>query len=404
MQVSGKELEGETLELTCEEQLAIGGDALARHAGQVVFVRGAAPKDRVRARVVSSKARYLKAELVEVLEAGPSRREPPCAYFGDCGGCQLQHIEYVEQLMQKGQLVRDALGRALRGAYDGPLEMHAGPELGWRTRVRFGLDRGRVGFRRHASHEICPIETCPVLAPRLEATLQELRAIGKQPHREVELVSGDSAVTSDPSLPGHIGRIDVTVGDFTYFAAADAFFQGNQGLLESLVACVLDAAPAAADSESSAEAGRARFAVDLFCGAGLFSLPLTKRFERVVGVESDRAGFDLAVAGAKRNGSERVEFLRVDALDWVEAFAGRSGVEPPELIVLDPPRTGARELCQRLPDIEAPCIVYVSCDTQTLLRDLRPLLAGGYAIERADAFDLFPQTAHVESVVRLRKS
>ncbi|MEE2665387.1 MAG: TRAM domain-containing protein [Myxococcota bacterium] len=375
------------------ERLASGGDGIGRLAdGCAIFVPFSAPGDRLRVRIVERKAHHARGEIIEIERRGPARRTARCAVFGVCGGCAWQHLEYEAQLEAKSAILLDALERIGRLSPPDLVSLHGSPdEFGYRTRARVVVAGGRVGFRRVRSHQIQPIETCPVLAPEVDALLDEAASIGVQlgTPAEIELSAG----TGGPARATRVGD-DAAVGSVELAVAGDrlrvspgVFAQANRSLLALLRAAVLRSA------------GEGRRVAELFAGGGLFTLGLARRFERVLAVEAqqratDDLAFNLEQAGL-RGGVEIWTQPVERALTQLADFE-------PEVVVLDPPRSGLERLaCERLGRLGAGRIVYLSCDPATLARDLRWLCESGYEIEHLEGFDLFPQTHHVEALAVL---
>lgn len=391
---------GDIIEVTAE-RLAYGGDAVARHLRLAVFIPFAAPQDRLRVRIIERKKNYARAVIDQILKPSPARRAAPCQYFGECGGCQLQHLTYEAQLESKTGFVRDALQRIARIDWPHEIKIRHSAELGYRGRAQVKIDMkaGLVGFTRGASNALCDIASCPILVPELDEALGSLRGavtnatVGEQtlPHRfQVDMAAGDSGVSFDPAperLPG--GELQRTVNAAVYHFGASTFFQANPSLLDELVG-------EAVGSESG------DVAIDLYAGVGLFTIQLARRFQRVIGIEADRAATKFAEQNITANGLANVEFHNDDVAYWLERFV-ESKVLPPDLIVLDPPRTGAAEALSHIVGAQPSRIVYVSCDPSTLARDLRTLVASGYELTRLTAIDLFPQTYHVETIATLVK-
>jgi 23S rRNA (uracil1939-C5)-methyltransferase len=401
--VTGASLSVDDIIEVTSERLAYGGDAVARHNGLAVFVPLAAPGDRLRVRVTDLKKNFARAVIEQVLSPADSRRDAPCRYFGECGGCQLQHINYAAQLEAKAGFVRDALERV--GRIDWPHEVeikHAG-EFGYRARAKIKIERRneappRIGFARAGSRSVCDVASCAILIPELDAALGSLReAVSNNPDlittpgavAEIDIAAGDSAVSAEPQvggLPG--GVLNRRVAGFTMRFSPATFFQVNPLMLETLV------------SEAVGEESGS-LAVDLFAGVGLFTLPLARRYARVIGVESDHRAVYFARANAEANSLTNVEVHRATAGPWLERFAMHNSA--PDLILLDPPRVGAVNTISHIVASKAARITYVSCDPTTLARDLRKLLDAGYELRRVVALDMFAQTYHVETVVALAR-
>jgi len=389
---------GDLVEVTTE-RLTYGGDAIARHDGLAIFVPFAAPEERLRVRITERKKNFARAVIDQVLEPASSRREAPCKYFGDCGGCQLQHITYEAQLEAKTGFVRDALERIGRIDWPREIEIRHATELGYRGRAQVKVDRkaGLVGFSRAASNAVCDVTGCPILVPELDEGLRSLlgaleHATDKDqtlPNRlHVEMAAGDSGIAFYPALaelPG--GELQRTVRDAVYNFGPDTFFQSNPGLLNELV-----------DETLGEDSGDV--AIDLYAGVGLFTLQLARRFKQVVGIEADQDTASFALRNISANSVTNIEFHNGIVELWLKSFI-QAKIPPPDLILLDPPRGGAPEAVGFVAALKPSRITYVSCDPSTLARDLRTLLDSGYDLTRVTAIDLFPQTYHIEAVAAL---
>jgi 23S rRNA (uracil1939-C5)-methyltransferase len=410
---------GTQLELDIE-RLAFGGSSIGRHEGMAIFVPFGAPGDRVRVEIVELDKKFARAKLLEVLRAGPDRIEPRCRHFGECGGCNYQHIDYRAQVAAKSEFVRDALVRTGGFAWDRPVVVHHAEPWGYRVRTQLKLTatsgqrpdgtHGRLrrqerkqeprqplpedaplllGFHRAFAHSVVDVHECPVLAPELERGLTEVRnALAGMRRREwpyqIEGAAGADGATWAPDLPGM--RKDLVAHDvlgFRYLIEPESFFQGNRHLVESLV-------------RGAIEGERGQLAFDLYAGVGLFSLPLSRSFGRVIAVEDERRATTLGRVNVKTNGRDNVSYLRAST----EQFLTQNR-ERPDLVLMDPPRLGAKPALPYLLKLAAPRLVYVSCDPQTLARDLRALVDGGYRLESVEGYDMFPQTFHVECVAKL---
>jgi 23S rRNA (uracil1939-C5)-methyltransferase len=386
---------GATLEVTIERILP-GGLGLAHASGQTVMVALAAPGDHLRVSVERVRGHVVFASLVEIIAPSPVRVEPPCPYFGRCGGCDFQQLSYEAQLDAKVSIIRDCLRRIARLEPPADIPITRSP-FAWRYRSRAAWQydplKRRLGYFERGTHRVCDVAECPVLVPRLEETLSTLRERmrnGLLPAdvEEFQAVAGDDRAALAPPLDEAMTiETTRTIGAYRYRFSADGFFQINHDLLAPLI----DAALTGAQGQT---------AIDLYCGAGLFTLPLATLFKRVIGVESNPA----AIAYARRNLSDAgltnatAECARVS--HWLAAHAPT--LAPVDYLLLDPPRTGAEEgAIGGILSLRPHRIVYVSCDPATLARDLKELIAGGYRLDTLAAFDMFPQTHHVETVAHL---
>ena len=370
------------------DALAAGGDAVGRAPdGRVVFVPFAAPGDRVSVRIWQERARFLRGRVEKLLEPGGARSDPLCPVFGRCGGCAWQHVRYEVQREAKSRILGDALARIGGFEAGGPIPVVASPShYAYRGRTRVRVEAGRVGYRRRGSHALCPVSSCPVLVPELDARLRELAAQPPRRDGEWELAFGSGRARAVP-LGGQGGeRLFLEVGAERVGFSPGVFAQSNALLLETLVERV------------AASAGSGALALELFAGAGFFTLRLARSFGRVVALEASAA----AVRDLRAN-------LRDADLEGVEVHERRVELSAalfrrlaPDVVVLDPPRTGLPAgAVAALAACGARRIVYLSCDPATLARDLAGFRERGYRLQRVEGFDLFPQTPHVEALAVL---
>lgn len=386
----------EIVEVTIERILP-GGAGLAHAEGRTLLVALAAPGDRVRVRVERVQGRVAFASIAEIIEPSPARVEPLCPYFGLCGGCDFQQLSYEAQLNSKVGIIRDCLRRIAQIDFTREISITASPNAWhYRSRAQWQHDsqRKRLGYFERASHRVCDVAACPVLVPELETTLQSLREQMKEgllPDEVTELhaVSGDDGASLHPPVPEHPTReVSRHIGGHLYHYSAEGFFQINHELLEPLISTAIGDA-------------QGETAVDLYCGAGLFTLPLASRFKHVIGVEASAA----AIGYARRNledahlDNATLEISKV--ADWLTENSNAHA--PIDFLLLDPPRAGAEDgAINGILALRPQHISYVSCDPATLARDLKALVAGGYQVDAIAAFDMFPQTHHVETVAHLK--
>jgi 23S rRNA (uracil1939-C5)-methyltransferase len=371
--------------------MAAGGDAIARDAdGRVVFVTGALPGERVRARVTASKKDFAKAVVVEVLSASPSRVAPPCpALAMGCGGCGWQHVAVDAQRGLKRSIVVDALRRLGRVAHAEDV-VGEGPGLpadGYRTTVRLAVEpeSGRLAYRRHGSHALVTPDDCLVLHPLLAARLGDRFPGASEVTLRCGARTGDVLVHPQPGRPTPVWFHEDAAGR-RWRISAESFFQIRPDGADALADLVVDAAGSNVDR-----------AVDLYAGVGLFAGVLSERLgARVVAVEGSATAVDDAEVNLADIEGELVE---ADVTHWrPDPDSEWADVD---VVVADPSRHG---LGSRGADAVAACgpdtVVLVSCDPAALGRDTRLLDERGFGIERATTVDLFPHTTHVEVVSR----
>lgn len=364
------------------ETMTPGGEALARHKGMVIFVPFGVPGERVWAKITQRKKRFARADLVEVLRAAPHRVEPNCRFFGICGGCEWQQLEYATQLRYKGAIVAEQFSRIGKFEDASVLPCIPSPSpYGYRNRARLARSpRNRPGYRAAQSHNIIEVDDCPILETDLNRRLHEIARIGLPPG------DGDWELRPDDAV--------VRVGDFRYTVSPDSFFQVNTLIAARLVDEVLARLALRWDER----------VLDLYCGVGLFTLPLSLRAAHVTGVEfSSSATADAAanLAALRPDHPHMAETTILTAA--VEEALARSQIADQrwDAVLLDPPRAGVdRAALERILALRPPQIVYVSCDPATLARDARILVDGGYFLGPIQPLDMFPQTHHVESVAR----
>ena len=406
--------------------IAHGGHCIARHEGQVLFVRHALPGERVLARVTETGAgeRFVRADAVAMLSASPDRVTPPCPWSGPgrCGGCDLQHVSLPRQRQLKADVVREQFARLARLDVDVTVEPVPGDDggLDWRTRVEFAVgDDGRAGLRRHRSHEIVAVDHCRIAAPGVD----RLRVTGRTwPGTDaVDAVApsvGDAVAVVVPGGEAPLVRERVVVGaggEREFTLSARGFWQVHPGAAQTFVDAVLEAAAPRAGER----------ALDLYAGVGLFAAALARAVGpsgQVIAIESDAA----ACAHARDNLADlpqvAVLAARVDDAFGVprpsrRGSSSQRGSRPrkpsrstlvpasADVVVLDPPRTGAgKGVCAEIAAMAPRAVVYVACDPAALARDTAYFADLGYRLDTLRAFDAFPMTHHVECVALLTKS
>jgi 23S rRNA (uracil1939-C5)-methyltransferase len=426
------------------EKMIYGGNGFAHSvneadAGKAIFVPFTLPGEIVEARSIKQHTAFSEAALERVIETSVDRVAPRCAHFGACGGCQYQHASYEAQLRLKQAILNETLERAGVGPLPS-IEIHAAQPWQYRNRIRLRVAevdaRLRVGYLRRGSTDFLPVQMCPIAAPLLwraaeaflaldggaaqwthaaeeveffaaadEGKLQMTLFVRRQPAKGFaqfcealreklpELVGagvcileaaghGRKTQRSRAGAAWGVGGLSYAVAGEGYWVSRGGFFQVNRYMVETLVELVTK--------------GRiGRLAWDLYAGVGLFSRVLAKTFTEVIAVEASAGDLTQNFRGKGRRSivATTVGFLRQAALER----------ERPELIVIDPPRAGlGAEVCALLLRIEAPEIIYVSCDPTTLGRDLKAVVDSGYRLHELHMVDMFPQTFHQETVAVLR--
>lgn len=380
------------------ERLLPGGAGLAHADGRTLLVALAAPGDRVRVRIERTRGSVSFASITEIIKPSPARVEPPCPYFGACGGCDFQQLSYEAQLAAKQEIISDCLRRLARVDL-APAEIPiTGSAARWHYRARAQWQHDartrRLGYFERSSHRVCDVAACPVLAPALEGVFADLRRrmlSGTLPANigELQAVAGDDGASLAPPLDDEATRdASRTIDGTRYHFSAEGFFQINHELLPALVAAAVGEA-------------RGTRAVDLYCGVGLFTLPLARRFAHVTGIEANATAISYARRNLKDAQLANATFECARVGEYLNRHA--SELTSADFLLLDPPRAGAEPAAiQGILTLRPPRITYVSCDPATLARDLRELMKDGYELESVAAFDMFPQTHHVETVAKLK--
>lgn len=389
------------------ERILPGGLGLAHADGRTIFVALSAPGDRLRVKIERVKGNVAFASVTEILEPSSVRIEPPCPYFGRCGGCDFQQMSYAAQLEAKVEIIRDCL-RRIGGIEDVPqFQITPAPnQWHYRSRAQWQYDAARkwLGYFESGSRRVCDVAECAVLVPELQNTLSSLRGQMEQgglpdDARDFRAVVGDGDVSISPSVRNPIVRegastkrplgITRTIAGETYGLNAESFFQTNADLLPQLI----EAALHDAQGES---------AVELYCGVGLLTVPLARRFTSVIGVESDSSAAKFAQSSLRLAGLSNAKIAKEGVGNWLAWNQQNLGSASLDFLLLDPPRAGAESrVIADILRIRPKRICYVSCDPATLARDLRKLIPGDYSLKSIVAFDMFPQTHHVETVVQL---
>ncbi len=419
------------------ESLADDTRGVARHEGKTVFVSGALPGETVRCLVRKKRSKFDEADLIEVIDASPDRVNPRCSAAGVCGGCSLQHMSGEAQVRAKQQVLLDSLAHIGKIAPEKVLPPLEGPHWNYRRKARLGVrvvpKKGGVlvGFREARSSYIAVLERCDILDKRfadLIAPLQELISMLSIAKRipQIEVAAGDDTamlvfrhlepltdedltrlrdfgqayavnIMLQPKGPDSVQPLNPECDDLLSYRLEDwnlevqfrptDFTQVNAGINRLMIRQALELL----------EPGKDDRVLDLFCGLGNFTLPLARTCGHVTGIEGDPALVSMARDNAARNGLANTEFITSNLYE--EPLEGNWLQQKWDQILLDPPRSGAREVIARLPELHPRRIVYVSCNPATLARDAGILVNEfGYTLTAAGIMDMFPHTAHVESI------
>jgi 23S rRNA (uracil1939-C5)-methyltransferase len=391
----------------------------------------------VEASLTEQKPGFARARLESVSEPSPFRIQPPCPYFQRCGGCHYQHTGYDHQLEIKSAILQETLKRTAKIELPCELKIHASPPWNYRNRTRLKVQvtpEFQLGYYRFRSHDLLPIQQCPISSPLISQAIGALWSKGRageipESVRQIEFFANhaddalllelycphgtsradaaticESVRQSLPEVKGVVafevsrpGQVDdpkklaetgetyvsYQVGPHNYKVSAGAFFQVNRFLVDELVKIVTEAASGG-------------LGLDLYAGVGLFSTILAERFPQVIAVEASQTSH----VDLRQNAPPEVKAVRATT----EQFLAKASGPRPDFIVADPPRDGLGEnVVRSLVKLGAPRMTYVSCDPSTLARDLRTLVNSGYRIEEAHLLDLFPQTFHIESVFHLAR-
>ncbi len=426
------------------ESLAYGGNGVGRYEGKAVFVPMTAPGDIVKFNAAKEKKNYVEGDLVEIIDPSPIRREPPCPVFGQCGGCSWQFLPYEKQSKAKDDIFKESLWRLGTVEKEKIDDIIPAPsEWNYRNRAqfkaRFVEGKLHLGFYRRKSHFVIDLESCPIMSPLINTMMARLKtALTSSPFRDrtpqIDISVNDSdtkavviihlthsptkkdkafakgELTDIPELEGlffQSGRertltniflqkkgllsykLSVKECDIELFFSPGGFTQVNYRQNRNLVALAV---------EFASKQG-VKKALDLYCGIGNFSLPLSRICDEVVAVEEYSRAIEDGKNNALKAGINNCTFIAGDAMKVI----GRLNLRDFDLVLVDPPREGAATVVKNIVKEGVPLVIYVSCNPTTLARDLRLMTRNGYEIISSQALDLFPQTWHIESITVARR-
>ncbi|MBI4727000.1 23S rRNA (uracil(1939)-C(5))-methyltransferase RlmD [candidate division TA06 bacterium] len=439
--------QGEILELGLDS-LACGGDAVGRHLGQTVFVPYGLPGDKARVKVFDAHQKYCRASIISIVSPGEQRIKPACPHFGDCGSCQWQMLDHPHQLEHKKTVLEQTLAR-IGGIKNAGIKVLAeGSPWHYRNKAQYPVAQSKekliIGYYRQGSHQVVPIEECPIIHPRLNQVFMQAREIllmAKVPgydeltnsgilrhlilrygqHQDkmsltlvctkdkiypevIKLLSaiprvgsvwlnlnaepGNTILGKEWRLLSGESRMEEELDGIKYRLSAGSFWQVNQPLAGALYRLI----------KEELQLTRQQQAVDLYCGAGAISLQLALMTGKVVGIESSAQAVDDARDSARLNGIANAEFMAGPAEALLEK------VQQADAVVCDPPRSGLKpEVIRGLDRLKPQKIAYLSCDPATLARDLKEIMKTDYQIAGLYLADMFPQTYHIETLAVLQR-
>ncbi|HYA26436.1 MAG TPA: class I SAM-dependent RNA methyltransferase [Thermodesulfovibrionales bacterium] len=397
-----------------------GGYVIGRD-GKIIFIRGAIPGELVDIHIEAKKKDYSIGFVKRIIEASPSRRNAPCRVFGICGGCQLQFMEYGKQVSVKEEILVDAMNRI--GGFNAALMPSlTGEEFGYRRRGQFKVSQdGVIGFYREGSRDVVPVEECPVMAREINEVVRKLQKVDLKGVKELHITSGDTVVVlvkgnlSDDAVQAvfsagvsgiafengdSIGKdyITLDLNGLKYSVTPWSFFQSHWSLNRKVVDAVKE--------RLSPLEGRK--ILDLYAGAGNFSLPLTLLAKEVVAVEENGAAVEDGRRNLTLNGVKNCTFVQ---LPVETLLVGKKRNRDPKLfgenrygtIIVDPPRAGLTSEClKQVMELGSEEILYISCNPATLARDIRKM-SDRYEVESLHMVDFFPNTYHIEALTFLKK-
>lgn len=389
------------------EKLVYGGDGLARAGRHVVFVPYSLPGESVKIAVQERKAQHVRATIQEILEPSPHRVAPPCQHFTACGGCHYQQADYGFQVESKLAILRETLQRVGKITPPEAIDVITGPPLEYRNRAQFHVQDNKIGYHEEGSRIIQGIEHCHIISPKLHEAFDALRKMMRDRRwpnflRTVELFTNETDVqlnvlqATQPLAKRFFGwcaeeisgfassSLNYPAGEYNFRVSHDAFFQINRFLIGPLV-------------EAALQGAEGERALDLYSGVGLFSLPLARIIPHVTAVENGVPAWHDIQFNAQTAGVQ-IEALQTSAEDYLATAQGQQF----DFVLADPPRAGlGKRAVASLLKMQPKRLTIVSCDPATLARDLAALMPT-YGIEGMTLIDLFPQTYHLETVVRLR--
>lgn len=388
------------------------GRGVAHLNGKAVFVDNALPGEVVDIKIKQDQNQFAEARVIKWQAKSDDRVTPFCEYYGHCGGCSLQHLSYDKQGFWKQKNLIDQVNKNLdtRRLIIEPIQSSA-PQ-GYRRRARLFLVKQasqtkgtekqvKLGFRELNSEQVVDIKNCPILTPALQQAMQthrfDLLPLASRQAREIHLSEAQQGIWLNSSVYQHVPEPAQDESPFYILNNLKiqfdpiGFIQVNEQVNQLLVEQALNWLELSSNSTL----------LDLFCGIGNFSLPAAKIAHQVTGIEGNSGAVTLAESNAKLNKLDNVTFHQADLFKEHNHQAWWSSYDA---VLLDPGRLGAKNLCPQIGELNAQRIVYVSCQSDTLIRDLQAIEKQGYRLKRIQLFDMFPNTSHIESLVLMEKT
>jgi 23S rRNA (uracil1939-C5)-methyltransferase len=412
--------------------LAFGGEGILRHEGLVVFIPFTAPGDLITCRIISKKKSFARAELIEILKPSPQRTTPRCSYYGTCGGCQLQHLTYEAQIEHKRESVEDSLKRIGKLTLDAPVTMiPASLQWAYRRHVTLTLTPRESGYEAGYiavdNRSVIPVKCCPIFVSEENPIIVELQTLVGRLKSTLSNTGRASILKQEnekfllqfyfEEIPSNCKEICQRAVETSFWkgiivnTAKESFTFGKVEAQEKVDNVLFEFSPRAFIQNHPEQSlniyrkicefaiqAKAKKILDLYCGVGISAILLTKLGITTIGVESNKDAIDLAIKNAKNN-SLNVSFLKADVANVLDGLLKK---EKPDFVVVNPPRIGlADPVRDQLKAHKPKHLVYISCNPTTLARDLQLICLNNYRIVSCEAFDMFPQTSHVETLVHL---
>ncbi len=370
------------------EKLIFGGLGLSRTKDGVVFVEQVIPGETVEAEIVGEKSHTPVAYPVKIIEKSPLRRKSPCKYYGICGGCNFQYLEYFQQLNSKKDMFIECLQRIGKINDIPDIELFDSPEWEYRIRaqIKVDLEKENLGFFKKKTNEVVSIEQCPLLVPEINTVFRKQKEVVSNLTnriKQIKIIAGDDNVTAFPVIPDITkNQAKIKVSNRVFSVTGESFFQGNRFLLEKM-------------GTWAKPYVKGNFFIDMFGGIGFFSIILGDKFSRGLLIENNTP----QVKCAQRNFAEnKMSHIDTEAIS-AEKYLSRKNPPKTDCLIVDPPRPGlTRKVREGIRDLQPESILYISCNPSTQARDVGFFTKKcGYTIKKAALFDLYPQTHHMET-------